>query len=91
MLLFWLTCSEESDPLPELTAHPNVNIVSIPPVPEWLQTSNKLLFLAFGPLKVFMQTWLLWRTLGYSIKASKWLLVQVASQPMLLTRLTECE
>ncbi|KEF60818.1 beta-1,4-mannosyltransferase [Exophiala aquamarina CBS 119918] len=66
----------ESDALPELVAHPNVSIVPILPPPKWLQTTNKLLFLIFGPLKVLIQTWFLWKVLGYSTKASKWLVVQ---------------
>lgn len=74
--LVLISC-EESGALPELVAHPNVSIVPIPPAPNWLQTTNKLLFLAFGPLKVLLQTWFLWRVLGYSTKASRWLVVQV--------------
>ncbi|KIV79792.1 hypothetical protein PV11_07337 [Exophiala sideris] len=65
----------DTEPLPDLVAHPNVTIVPLPPAPQLLQTSNKLLFLVFGPIKVLLQTWYLWRTLSYSV-APKWMLVQ---------------
>lgn len=76
-LLLRLIFLQESDALPELVAHPNASIVPIPPPPKWLHTGNKLLFLIVGPLKVLLQTWSLWKVLGYSTKASKWLVVQV--------------
>ena len=46
------------------------------PNPKRLQTSNKLLFLISGPIKVLLQIIYLWQTLGYQTKASKWMLVQ---------------
>ncbi|KAL2410539.1 Chitobiosyldiphosphodolichol beta-mannosyltransferase [Exophiala dermatitidis] len=66
----------ETDPLPELLAHPNVTILSLRPAPHWLQTSNKHLFLLSAPIKVLLQAWTLWQNLGYSASASKWMLVQ---------------
>lgn len=48
----------------------------IPPHPAFLQTSNKLLFLLFAPLKVVYQVACLWRCLAYQTKPAKWLLVQ---------------
>ncbi|EXJ87919.1 beta-1,4-mannosyltransferase [Capronia coronata CBS 617.96] len=66
----------ETDPLPELLVHPNVTITALPPAPRWLQTGNKVLFLLYGPVKVLLQAWTLWRTLSYSIPASRWMLVQ---------------
>ncbi|TQB72762.1 mannosyltransferase [Monascus purpureus] len=41
----------ESEPHPDILSHPGISIVPLPPHPAALQTSNKLLFLAFGPLK----------------------------------------
>ncbi|KIX99789.1 uncharacterized protein Z520_04425 [Fonsecaea multimorphosa CBS 102226] len=66
----------ETDPLPELVAHPSVTLVPLTPAPRWLQTSNKLLFLVSGPLKVLLQTWTLWNILSYATAAPKWMLVQ---------------
>ena len=48
----------------------------IPAPPAILQTSNRSLFLLAAPVKVLMQIWFLWKTLGYSSKPSKWVLVQ---------------
>ncbi|KAK5447847.1 mannosyltransferase [Exophiala xenobiotica] len=81
----------DTEPLPELVAHSNVTIVPLPPALRVLQTSNKLLFLAFGPIKVLLQTWHLWYTLGYSVPASKWMLVQnPPSIPTLLVVTVVC-
>ncbi|KIW31216.1 uncharacterized protein PV07_02882 [Cladophialophora immunda] len=66
----------ETDPLPDLVAHPGVTIVPLTPAPRWLQTRNKLLFLLFGPLKALLQTWTLWNTLGYATAPCQWMLVQ---------------
>ncbi|KAJ6114246.1 CAZyme family GT33 [Penicillium sp. IBT 16267x] len=67
----------ESDPHPDLISHPNVTIVPIRPHPAILQTSNKLLFTIYGPLKVLFQIVCLWRCLAYTAPPSRWLLVQV--------------
>ncbi|KAJ5549623.1 CAZyme family GT33 [Penicillium frequentans] len=66
----------ESDPHPDLISHPNVTIVPIRPHPAILQTSNKLLFTLYGPLKVLFQVVCLWRCLAYTAPPSRWLLVQ---------------
>lgn len=66
----------ESDPHPEITSNSNISIVPLPPHPNILQTSNKLLFLAFGPLKVLFQILSLWICLAYRTKPAKYLLVQ---------------
>ncbi|KAI9932497.1 hypothetical protein ASPWEDRAFT_101025 [Aspergillus wentii DTO 134E9] len=66
----------ESEVHPDISAHPRISIVPIPPHPAFLQTSNKLLFLLFAPLKVLFQVAFLWRCLAYQTKPSKWLLVQ---------------
>ncbi|PYI20055.1 hypothetical protein BO99DRAFT_481392 [Aspergillus violaceofuscus CBS 115571] len=66
----------ESEVHPEITAHPRISIVALPPHPTFLQTSNKLLFLLFGPLKVLFQIGCLWWILAYRTKPAKWLLVQ---------------
>ena len=73
-----LTLRSETDPLLELASHPNVKIIPLSPAPSWLQTSNKLLFLLYGPLKVLLQTWTLWQALSYSTPGCKWMLVQVS-------------
>ncbi|CAG8196244.1 unnamed protein product [Penicillium olsonii] len=67
---------KESDPHPEILSHPKISIVPLHPHPAVLQTSNKLLFVICGPLKVLFQVACLWKCLAYSTKPSKWLLVQ---------------
>jgi beta-1,4-mannosyltransferase len=67
----------ESEPLPALIDNPRVTIVPLSSPPKSWQTSNKLVFLVFAPLKVIFQILNLWRVLGYKTKASKWMLVQV--------------
>ncbi|PCH06251.1 Hypothetical protein PENO1_018130 [Penicillium occitanis (nom. inval.)] len=67
---------QESDPHPEITSNSNISIVPLPPHPNILQTSNKLLFLAFGPLKVLFQVLSLWICLAYRTTPAKYLLVQ---------------
>ncbi|RAH55952.1 beta-1,4-mannosyltransferase [Aspergillus piperis CBS 112811] len=66
----------ESDVHPEISSHPRISIVPLPPHPPCLQTSNKLLFLLFGPLKVLFQIVCLFWILAYRTKPAKWLLVQ---------------
>ena len=67
----------ESEPLPALIDNPRVTIVPLSSPPKSWQTSNKLAFLVFAPLKVIFQILNLWRVLGYKTKASKWMLAQV--------------
>lgn len=67
----------ESDPHPDIISNPNISIVPIRPHPALLQTSNKLLFTIYGPLKVLFQVACLWKCLAYTTKPSRWLLVQV--------------
>lgn len=69
---------EESDPHPDITSHPSISIVPLRPHPAILQTSNRLLFTIFGPLKVLFQIAYLWICLAYTTKPSRWLLVQVS-------------
>jgi beta-1,4-mannosyltransferase len=69
----------DSEVHPDISAHPRISIVPLPPHPSALQTSNKLLFLLFGPLKVLFQIVSLWWILAYRTKPVKWLLVQVGS------------
>ncbi|KAJ5116985.1 CAZyme family GT33 [Penicillium angulare] len=66
----------DSDPHPDILSHPNISIVPIRPHPAILQTSNKLLFILYGPLKVLFQIVCLWRCLAYTTSPSRWLLVQ---------------
>ncbi|KKK20002.1 hypothetical protein ARAM_001750 [Aspergillus rambellii] len=66
----------ESEVHPEISSHPRISIVPLPPHPSYLQTSNKILFLLFGPLKVLFQMVSLWWVLAYRTKPAKWLLVQ---------------
>jgi beta-1,4-mannosyltransferase len=67
----------ESEPLPALIDNSRLTIIPLSSPPKSWQTSNKLAFLIFGPLKVIFQVLNLWRVLGYKTKASKWMLVQV--------------
>ncbi|KAJ5477583.1 hypothetical protein N7530_003092 [Penicillium desertorum] len=66
----------ETDPHPDIISHPNISIVPLRPHPALLQTSNKLLFTIYGPLKVLFQVVCLWKCLAYTTKPSRWLLVQ---------------
>ncbi|KAJ5374461.1 hypothetical protein N7517_006467 [Penicillium concentricum] len=66
----------ESDPHPDIISNPNISIVPLRPHPALLQTSNKLLFTIYGPLKVLFQIACLWKCLAYTTKPSQWLLVQ---------------
>ncbi|PLN75681.1 putative beta-1,4-mannosyltransferase [Aspergillus taichungensis] len=66
----------ESELHPDISSHPRISIVALPPHPAYLQTSNKLLFLLFAPLKVLFQVACLWTALAYRTKPAKWLLVQ---------------
>ncbi|KAL4908593.1 hypothetical protein BDW74DRAFT_101962 [Aspergillus multicolor] len=66
----------ESEVHPDISSHPKISVVPIPPHPRFLQTSNKLLFLLVAPLKVLFQVFSLWWILTYSTKPAKWLLVQ---------------
>ncbi|KAB8256323.1 glycosyl transferases group 1-domain-containing protein [Aspergillus pseudonomiae] len=66
----------ESEIHPDISSDPRISIVALPPHPACLQTSNKLLFLVFGPLKVLFQVVCLWWSLAYRTRPVKWLLVQ---------------
>ncbi|KAF7588497.1 mannosyltransferase [Aspergillus hancockii] len=66
----------ESEVHPDVASDPRISIAALPPYPAYLQTSNKLLFLFFGPLKVVFQVLCLWWTLAYRTRPVKWLLVQ---------------
>ncbi|KAL2837778.1 glycosyl transferases group 1-domain-containing protein [Aspergillus pseudoustus] len=66
----------DSEVHPDISSYPDISIVPLPPHPSLLQTSNKLLFLLFGPLKVLFQVISLWWILAYRTKPAKWLLVQ---------------
>ncbi|KAL4808075.1 glycosyl transferases group 1-domain-containing protein [Aspergillus unguis] len=66
----------ESEIHPDISSHPKITVVPIPPHPAYLQTSNKLLFLLVAPLKVLFQVVSLWWILAYRTKPVKWLLVQ---------------
>ncbi|KAL2005579.1 hypothetical protein VTN00DRAFT_10072 [Thermoascus crustaceus] len=67
---------QESDAHPDIVSDPRVSIVPLPPHPAFLQTSNKILFLLFGPLKVLFQIFCLWDCLAYRTTPAKWLLIQ---------------
>ncbi|EMC95837.1 glycosyltransferase family 33 protein [Baudoinia panamericana UAMH 10762] len=59
---------------PDVKAHRFINIVPIPPFP--YQTKSRILFLLLAPLKVAWQFQSLYVAVGYSTKATKWMLVQ---------------
>jgi beta-1,4-mannosyltransferase len=73
----------ESELLPALIDNPRVSIIPLSSPPRSWQTSNKIAFLFFAPLKVIFQVLSLWRVLGYRTKASKWMLLQVGKAPAL--------
>ncbi|KAH1458760.1 mannosyltransferase [Aspergillus fumigatus] len=66
----------ESEVHPDISSNPRISIIALPPHPSFLQTSNKLLFLLFGPLKVAFQIVCLWWALAYRTEPAQWLLVQ---------------
>ncbi|KAJ5125159.1 hypothetical protein N7526_007336 [Penicillium atrosanguineum] len=67
---------KESDPHPDVVSNPKITIIPLRPHPAILQTSNKLLFTIYGPLKVLFQIAYLWKCLAYTAPPSRWLLVQ---------------
>ncbi|KAF3389192.1 Chitobiosyldiphosphodolichol beta-mannosyltransferase [Penicillium rolfsii] len=67
---------KETDPHPDIVSNPNITIVPLRPHPAILQTSNKLLFMVFGPLKVLFQIACLWQCLAYTTAPARWILVQ---------------
>ncbi|KAJ5379690.1 Chitobiosyldiphosphodolichol beta-mannosyltransferase [Penicillium cataractarum] len=67
---------KESDPHPDIVSNPNITIVPLRPHPAILQTSNKLLFTIFGPLKVLFQVVCLWQCLAYTTAPARWIIVQ---------------
>jgi len=62
--------------IPDNILNSRIKIIPLSPSPSFLQTTNKLLFLVTGPLKVIWQVWSLYRALAYRSNASKWMLVQ---------------
>ncbi|RLL97692.1 hypothetical protein CFD26_102674 [Aspergillus turcosus] len=66
----------ESEVHPDISSDPRISIIALPAHPTFLQTSNKLLFLLFGPLKVAFQIVCLWWALAYRTEPAQWLLVQ---------------
>ncbi|KAL2869678.1 chitobiosyldiphosphodolichol beta-1,4 mannosyltransferase [Aspergillus lucknowensis] len=66
----------ESDVHPDISSHPRIQVVALPPHPFCLQTSNRVIFLLLGPVKVLFQVFSLWWILAYRTKPVKWLLVQ---------------
>lgn len=81
----------ESDIHPDIRASRLITIVPIRPFPKFLQTSNKILFLALAPLKVTWQTWFLYYALAYRSEATNWMLVQnPPSIPMLIVAHWTC-
>lgn len=67
---------KESEPHPDIESHPNISIIPLQAHPAYLQTSNKLLFIIYGPLKVLFQVACLWKSLAYTAPPARWLLVQ---------------
>ncbi|MCJ1404487.1 mannosyltransferase [Xylographa trunciseda] len=61
---------------PDIFAHPSITVHPLPRAPPYLQTDNRLLFLALAPVKVIFQTYGLLLVLGCRIKPAKVLLVQ---------------
>lgn len=76
--LYLANCLPESEPHPDVSSDSRISVVPLPPHPSVLQTSNKLLFLFFAPLKVIFQVVCLWRCLAYRTEPAKWLIVQVS-------------
>ncbi|KAF7509928.1 hypothetical protein GJ744_007242 [Endocarpon pusillum] len=66
----------DSTPNPDVTTNPRISIIPLHSSPMAWQTSHKLLFLFYAPLKVLFQIWSLCIVLGYRTKPSKWMLIQ---------------
>ncbi|KAF2759991.1 beta-1,4-mannosyltransferase [Pseudovirgaria hyperparasitica] len=66
----------DSDFHPEIQGNSRINIIPIAPPPGFLRTSNRVLFLIIGPLKVLWQVWSLYYALAYRSRPSQWMLVQ---------------
>src|ERR1700761_3862019 len=66
----------DSEVHPDVQKSRLIRVVPIQSMPKQLQTSNKLAFLFIAPLKILWQIWFSYYALGYSTKASKWMLVQ---------------
>lgn len=76
----WGVCaniSTDSAPNPDMASNPSVSIIPLQSPPRSWQTSNKLSFLFFAPLKIVFQICSLWVVLGYRTNPSKWMIVQV--------------
>jgi beta-1,4-mannosyltransferase len=83
--------SAETDLIQELRNNALVHVHPLPSPPRALQTSNRTLFAAVGPLKVLLQIWSLWSTMAYKSRPAKWLLLQnPPSIPTLLIALIVC-
>ncbi|KAJ5483062.1 Chitobiosyldiphosphodolichol beta-mannosyltransferase [Penicillium diatomitis] len=82
---------QESDPHPEILTDPNITIVPLRPHPPFLQTSNKILFILYGPLKVLFQVAYLWKCLAYTTAPAQWMIVQnPPSIPTLVVASVSC-
>lgn len=66
----------ESEIPENISSNPRITVVPLSPTPNFLHTSNKLLFLLTAPLKVVWQVFSLYFALAYRTEASKWMLVQ---------------
>jgi len=61
---------------PDIAQSSLIEIIPLIPSPSFLQTSNKLLVLAFAPLKAIWQAAALYYVLGYRCKPAKWIMIQ---------------
>jgi beta-1,4-mannosyltransferase len=85
-----LIFSTESPLNPSLENNSLINIIPLPPPPNFLK-SKALPFVLVGPLKVLWQIWSLFSALAYRTKPSRWLLVQnPPSIPTLIIALIIC-
>ena len=67
----------ESDLHPEILANSAmIKVHTLDPTPDYLKTTDRRLFLLYGPLKVLFQIWSLWIVLGYRTRPARWMLVQ---------------
>ncbi|MCJ1390293.1 mannosyltransferase [Xylographa bjoerkii] len=66
----------DSELHPDIFAHPSITVHPLPRAPPYLQTDNRLLFLALAPVKVIFQTCGLLLVLGHRTKPAKALLLQ---------------
>lgn len=81
----------DSDLHPQILAEPGIEVLSLAPYPDALQSRHGLLFVLLAPLKVIFQVWALWSQLYLHSRPPRWTLIQnPPSIPTLAVALLAC-